>query len=441
MVFALFEKQWHCVKISRRVRRAGDVPGGVMQSFSRAAPPLLLAGCICLVLVLPGCAGSRYASVKPSPGSSPAAAYSGFVRADVEAAYGACLARCNEQGALAAVTREGCFKGCAEARRRAELRDRDFASRQECADAMREVELNRDLYIDDHKLWCDGQWEHLHKRKGCYDAVTTFYTNLTEASVCGGQSSQTRGYGQAAGASATPLAPAGTGPAPAASVPAPVPVYGGAQPAPAPAYAGPAATPYLQDTPKYQTGRRSAKSSRITSAPKAAPAKPAVAKPAPAKTGKAGKSAAAKSAAPAGPVEKDRPAPAAPDLVRSEPAAPAAPQAAPAAPSSAVSPPPAAQAAPSAPVAPATPVAPVTSSKPASPAASSTPPQMTDGPTLRVPKEDRILDAPDTPPKPATETDPAEPPAGVIPPVPSMLQQPYIPPAIITPQVEPEPGK
>ncbi len=423
-----------------------------MQRFPHTVWAIPAAACIGLFLSAAGCAESRYATVKPSPGASLSAeAYSGPVRADLRAAYDACLARCNENSSLGAVTREGCFKGCAEVRRRVNLRDEDFASRQECSDALREVDINRDLYIEDMRRWCDSQWEHLHKRKGCYDAVAVFYNNLTEASVCGGgyaqppNYTQAQQYDRATGATATPIhaAPA-------------------VQPAPAaPAYSAAATTPYLQDTPKYQKNYRSGKKAAAAPAGAGKSGSKPAAKAGSAAKGKPGKASAA---APK-PVEKDAPMPgrdqAPPPTASAVTPSATAPQQAdiPTTPGTALP----AQSAPAAPAA----LAPVPAMP--SPAAA---PKMSDGPTLRVPDQGGSPAAPVAAPvpqqaapsaAPAAQAQPpaapgtaspsqAQPPAaqaspaaaatppasGVIPPVPSMLEQPYNLPTLIAPQAESE---
>lgn len=182
--------------------------------------PLVIAGLVC---VLPGCAGSRYA---PGPDFSPQT--HDYLRADDTAAFNACVVMCEENTALALVTRTGCLEGCARARDTFPLRDKAFSSRRECRDALLRQDVAREFRIREIREWCDAKWSHVHNRKGCYRAAEIFYAGITPASVCGGDAAGSAAYGDSPA-----LAREAAAPSPPEPVPAPGPVPE-AVPTPAP---------------------------------------------------------------------------------------------------------------------------------------------------------------------------------------------------------------
>ncbi len=192
------------------------------------------------------------------------------VKSNIEPAYAACMAQCNDPGRLAKLTQEGCLKSCAELRR--EFAGKSYYSMESCLDAAEKTELDRDLLLEEHDEWCAEQWDHLYKRKGCRDAATAFYSHITPAEFCG---DYTRSR-----ASSTPLSP----PQSQAEPLPPTMAYGGAPgpyAPPAPSMPGQGLGRPIQDTPKYQTGKPKA-ASGAKPAPTTAKATPKAA-PAPAK--------------------------------------------------------------------------------------------------------------------------------------------------------------
>ncbi len=353
--------------------------------------PALLASCTDRGYVTP----SRPVTSATSPDD-----LSGPILADISLAYEACLERCNEQSSLGALTREGCFKGCAESRRRVEFRDKVFTSRQECFDALYAVELNRDLIIEDHQAWCKKQWSHLYKRRGCEDAVAVFYAHITAPEVCGG-SNAPYASSRPADVGVTPL-----GSAPGAAQPASPPTPA-VQPAPSVTVVPAPDGGYLQDTPKYQT----------------TPAK----KPTKKKSSPSAKAKKPTQAAPKAP-QKDTPAPDAreKDTAVSPPAAAqSAPgQAAPARATPPQSPAPVQPAAaPRVPAAtqPSTPPAVPTSTPPATPAGQPQP----------------VAPAPAPTPQQAEPAPEQTGPVDSVVPMPSMLERPYTAPPVLSPSTPP----
>lgn len=97
--------------------------------------------------------------------------------------FEACLQRCEEQTPLGGLTRRGCFKGCAEIRRSFAL-PTSYRSMASCIEDMNDLELQRDLVIEKYQTWCDKEWSHLHKRKGCKDAMDVYIRSATVNSIC-----------------------------------------------------------------------------------------------------------------------------------------------------------------------------------------------------------------------------------------------------------------
>ncbi|MCC8193999.1 MAG: hypothetical protein LIP28_05075, partial [Deltaproteobacteria bacterium] len=149
----------------------------------------LIAAAVLAAFCLDGCTGARYAA-----GPDYAPGEHDYLRADVTAAYSACVAVCSADTSLALVTRTGCLEGCEEARRAFPLTDKAYASRKECLDALLEQELTKDARIREMWRMCDAKWTHLHNRKGCHIAAEAFYANLTPASVCGSDGVEAAAY-------------------------------------------------------------------------------------------------------------------------------------------------------------------------------------------------------------------------------------------------------
>ena len=266
--------------------------GGYMERSIAYLSSLLVV--ILLVAGPAGCADTRDARRAALP-----EAHSGPVAADIAPAYDACMARCAEETPLGDLTRAGCSAGCAESRRNAGIQGKEFSSRLECMDAMDAVERKRDMLIRNQQAWCDAQWTHLYRRKGCYDAVAVFYAHLTEENVCGGAQRQAERTGR--------------------DSPAPDPAR-----LAAPAPLAPSGAALLQDTPKYRTTTRkkgAAHKAQQAGAPAtAAPAAPQQAAP----------QTPPDAAAPVAPTPHPAPAPAVP--VPQAPVVPAPPPAPPTAP-------------------------------------------------------------------------------------------------------------
>ena len=224
----------------------------------RRVLPSLLA-CALMALSLNGCASSdKYAG-----GSDFDPASHEFLRPDVDTPFEACVAMCMESGSLALVTRTGCLEGCNELNRRAPLRGKTFRSREACAKAVSDAAMNRDALRQEMRSWCDATWTHIHNRKGCYNATDIYYAAITPEQICG--TSYTPPPSVAEPAPATPENAPYTPPAPVT------------EPAPATPENG---TPRIHDTPKYQpeTVGRQVRPKPQTP-PKSTPATPVKAKP------------------------------------------------------------------------------------------------------------------------------------------------------------------
>lgn len=408
-----------------------------------------------LGLSLAACDGNRAASSRPAGSSTAPDDNTGPVLADISAAYGACLDRCNEQTSLGSLTREGCFTGCAEIRRQTDIRDKVYPSRQACFDDMHTVELNRDLIIERYQAWCLQQWNHLHKRRGCLDAINVFYTHITTDTVCGpNAASLDRTY--ASGVSVSPLpSPPVASPAPLHSQPTATPPLSSGTtsaqmpPVVQPVLAAPAAPDPLvtapvpstvQDTPKYQNApvkkaakkkaKNPTKTKTVKPAPKAVekdtpmpelsepkavpapqPVTPQIAVPQTPKT-------SAPTAAPTQPAS----APAAAPVTPSAQPAPAAVTKPPVAP---------AQPTPAAPVVPATPIPASQPQAPAPQVPASAAPAAQPTPQAAVPAAKAPAVSNSTAPQPAPEAQSLPP---TLVPVPSMLERTYTSPAVLTPQ-------
>ena len=139
----------------------------------------LLANCLCGFAMLIAC----------GTGFLPEAqANSTRIPARTEALFDACMQRCARNDSLGVLTREGCLKGCAEARRQFPLRDETFRSMARCISALEDIEVNRDLRIEDGYDWCNEHYTHLHKRKGCKDAFKAYWEAATTGNICYGRS-------------------------------------------------------------------------------------------------------------------------------------------------------------------------------------------------------------------------------------------------------------
>ena len=122
-----------------------------------------------------------------------AQANSSRIPAHTEALFDACMQRCARNDSLGVLTREGCLKGCAEARRQFPLRDETFRSMARCISELDDIEINRDLRIEDGYAWCNDYYTHLHKRKGCKDAFKAYWEAATTNNVCYGRSGSVAG--------------------------------------------------------------------------------------------------------------------------------------------------------------------------------------------------------------------------------------------------------
>lgn len=116
--------------------------------------------------------------------ASPSWAERGRIYVSTDYLYDSCMERCAQSGSLASLTRNGCLKGCAEIRRSFYLRDKSYSSMSACIKDMQKLELNRDLEIEKAQSWCNRQWTHLHKRKGCKDAMEVYINAATTNSIC-----------------------------------------------------------------------------------------------------------------------------------------------------------------------------------------------------------------------------------------------------------------
>lgn len=200
--------------------------------------------------------------------------------------FEACVQRCEEQTPLGALTKRGCYKGCAEIRRVADIPE-SYRSMASCIEDMNELELVKDLVIEKHQTWCDRQTTHIHKRKGCRDAMEVYMRAATVNSIC---------YNQ------QPKAIAKQTPRTSLTTPYPAPTTyqhssAGYSSQPAPSYGGSYAMPQgnalsmppVYDTPKYspapapkasQKRVQPAKRAKpVATAPKGSPVKPALKAP------------------------------------------------------------------------------------------------------------------------------------------------------------------
>lgn len=392
-----------------------------------------------LALSLAACDGNRAASSRPASSTAPDDT-TGPVLAEISAAYGACLDRCNEQTSLGSLTREGCFAGCAEIRRQTDVRDKVYPSRQACLDDMRTVDLNRDLIIERYQAWCLQQWNHLHKRRGCLDAIEVFYSHITADTVCGPiAASRDR-------VSVSPLAPpplssgASSMQMPPVAQPAPMLAAPAAQPA-----AAPFVSPAVRDTPKYRTASVKKTATKKAKAPAQAkgtkPAPKVVEKdtpmpePSEPKVPPVAQPASPQAAVPQMPKASAQPAappqPAAAPVSAPAPAAPSAQPAPAVAPKPPVAP---AQPSPAAPMVPAAPMPaaqPQATAAPASQPPASATPVAQPAPQAAVPEAKTPASSNSTMPQPAPEAQSIPP---TLVPVPSMLEREYTSPAVLAPQ-------
>ena len=95
--------------------------------------------------------------------------------ADTDSAYAACLRRCSRSDQLGNLTRNGCLVGCAQARQNFTLEGCRYRSEDRCNRALMEVEMGLDDILAEQYDWCNKQWPHPHRRKGCKDAIEEFY--------------------------------------------------------------------------------------------------------------------------------------------------------------------------------------------------------------------------------------------------------------------------
>ncbi len=107
-----------------------------------------------------------------------------LILANTDVMFEACMQRCNQNTELGMLTRKGCVKGCDEMRRTFTLRKKKFKKNEDCVAAADSIELSRDLLIEKYQEWCLDTYTHIHYRKGCKDAVTTFYNAATKNNMC-----------------------------------------------------------------------------------------------------------------------------------------------------------------------------------------------------------------------------------------------------------------
>lgn len=166
--------------------------------------------------------------------------------------FEACIQRCEEQTPLGALTKRGCYKGCAEIRRVADIPE-SYRSMASCIEDMNELELVKDLVIEKHQAWCDRQTPHIHKRKGCRDAMEVYMRAATVNSICYNQQPKVIAK-QTPRTSLTTRYPAVTSRPPSQPIPSSSGAYSAT---PIPSYDIPLqgnvlSMPPVYDTPKYR---------------------------------------------------------------------------------------------------------------------------------------------------------------------------------------------
>ena len=107
--------------------------------------------------------------------ANPAEASGDRFIADTDSAYAACLRRCSRSDQLGNLTRNGCLVGCAQARQNFTLEGCRYRNEDRCNRALMEVEMGLDDILAEQYDWCNKQWPHPHRRKGCKDAIEEFY--------------------------------------------------------------------------------------------------------------------------------------------------------------------------------------------------------------------------------------------------------------------------
>ena len=103
--------------------------------------------------------------------------------ADTDSAYAACLRRCARSDQLGNLTRNGCMVGCAQARKEFPLEGCTYRNHEGCNEALMDIEMNLDEMLAEQYAWCNEQWPHPHRRKGCKDAIEVFYQTAVKQ-VC-----------------------------------------------------------------------------------------------------------------------------------------------------------------------------------------------------------------------------------------------------------------
>ncbi len=126
-------------------------------------------------------------------------------------AYNQCVSSCNGSSQ----NKEGCLRGCAEARRILEPRQGSYKSSVDCLNAARKLEQNRNLNIQEHQEWCHSNVASLYDQAGCSDAGKVFYGTLTAENFC--YASKPAAPGAAVAPAAFATVPAAASAAPAAS--------------------------------------------------------------------------------------------------------------------------------------------------------------------------------------------------------------------------------
>lgn len=106
------------------------------------------------------------------------------IDANTQPLFDACMNRCDRTDILGNLTREGCVKGCEQIRRTFPLTEKSYSSYASCLEDTKDIELTRDLLIEKYQEWCGKTYDHIHKKKGCKDAVETYINAISYETVC-----------------------------------------------------------------------------------------------------------------------------------------------------------------------------------------------------------------------------------------------------------------
>lgn len=204
--------------------------------------------------------------------------------------FEACLRHCRKVSVYDA-SLDSCERTCAAARRDSSYGKGGYSSYESCVKDMRKVELKRDLLIADGQEECQDASPHLHKRYGCREAVSAYYSALTAGNMCVSYAKPAQPYPGTAQPYAEPApvsvpqgagstGPAASGTAAPGLVPLPMGATAGTRER---AQAASLPPQDAVDTPKYQSPEEVAKTRRkgkggAASSARAAPEKKASSK-------------------------------------------------------------------------------------------------------------------------------------------------------------------